>query len=793
MKTKQETYDIVVCGGGLAGFCAAIAAARQGAKTCLIQDRPVFGGNSSSEIRVTPHGAGHFHGYARETGIISELLIEERARNHEEIFENGWTNSVWDLVMYDMAVQQENLTFHLNTTVDDVIMEDGTRGSENPSDIDTQDLSFGYIHRKARNTCRRIGAVEASTLNAELRTKICGKVFIDCTGDGLVADQAGCEWRMGTEGRDEFDEPHAPLRASKDTMGNSIHFKARDMGRPVPFEAPDWAVKHENPDYFYEQGRKPNDMRGGYWWIEIGVPWNTVYESEDIRHELTRHTLGIWDWIKNKDPKAKEKAANYALDWIGQVPGKRESRRIVGRYFITEHDMQNKTAFEDEIAFGGWFLDLHTPGGLLAPTSEEASASGYQLDSDYAAKSYVGPYGVPLRICIANDIDNLMMAGRNISATHAALGTIRVMATTALMGQACGLAAAHALSVGKDIHEITTGSDIETIKQALLRHGAFLPNTQNRDAKDIARAATASASSEGCSSGVAPETRFEENGQSFRRPKDPITLEKRRGQIIAIGQGELKSISICISNTSTEPQSIKLALKAIDSIWDYRLSGNATLAETRLQVPPSKRQWIDWPVESELSGKLLSDSFLRLEAKAGPELSWEVAGATATAQTASTEIPGGRMRHLGQSMSFSFRVEPPQNCFKAGHVLSGTTRPERSTNLWKSDPNQALPQYLELSWEAEQTIQKIHLTFAGHLANEYHNYPPFFRDAQTVKDYRIQAWQGDAWVELLSIEDNYQRHRIHTLDDTVSTNRIRVVVTATNGDPSAAIYEIRCY
>ena len=117
MKNITETYDVVVCGGGLAGFCAAVAAARNGAKTCLVHNRPVLGGNSSSEVGVTPHGAAAFHAYARETGIISEALIEERATNHAEIYENGWTNSVWDIVLYDIAVKTEGLTLHLNTDI----------------------------------------------------------------------------------------------------------------------------------------------------------------------------------------------------------------------------------------------------------------------------------------------------------------------------------------------------------------------------------------------------------------------------------------------------------------------------------------------------------------------------------------------------------------------------------------------------------------------------------------------------------------------------------------------------
>ncbi len=292
--------------------------------------------------------------------------------------------------------------------------------------------------------------------NAEIELRLEGKIFIDCTGDGIVADSAGCQWRMGSEGKDEFNEPHAPPQANSDTMGNSIHFLARDTGRPAPFVPPDWAVKHENASYFYDQGRLPKEDRGGFWWIEIGVPYHTIYDAETIRHELTRHALGVWDWMKNKDPKTKDRVKNYALDWIGQVPGKRESRRIIGRYFMTEHDIINRTVFPDEIAFGGWFVDLHTPGGLLAKTSEPSAAiegEEYDTFSDYSAMSYCGPYGVPLRILLAREIDNLMMAGRNVSVTHAALGTVRVMGTTALMGEAAGVAAAVGLERGHDFDQ----------------------------------------------------------------------------------------------------------------------------------------------------------------------------------------------------------------------------------------------------------------------------------------------------------------------------------------------------
>lgn len=772
-----EKYDIVVVGGGLAGFSAAVAAARQGAQVCLVQDRPVFGGNSSSEIRVSPHGAACFHAYARETGIISELLIEERAVNHEWITENGWTNSVWDMTMYDMAVQTPGLTFHLNTALLEVQME----------------------HE------RKVRAVLCRTAGAETDLLIEAKQFIDCTGDGVLADLAGCEWRMGSEGQDEFGEPHAPEQANQEVMGNSIHFKAKDMGRPVPFVLPDWAVRYEDASFFYDQGRKPYDIRSGYWWLEIGVPWHTIHDAERIRHELTRHTLGVWDWIKNRDPQTRELAANYALDWIGQVPGKRESRRIMGKYLMTEHDPAGRAVFEDEIAFGGWFLDLHTPGGLLAPTSEPSSAEHYDQTTDYAVKSYCGPYGIPLRICMSKDVDNLMMAGRNVSVTHAALGTVRVMGTTALMGQAAGIAAAIAAMEQLSADELLA-TRVPHIQQQLLRDGCFLPNVINEDPLDLARLAVVTASSEALLYGVGPASKGTAEHlvdwtetkpqvpEAPVRPYDRDRLNRRTGQWIAVGDRPVRQLEVCLSNSSGAVQQVKGYLYAVESIWDYRTEPGQPVAELEFIVPEGEERWVSVPLELEPGRDFPAFSYLRLDLPAHSGVAWIKAGTVIPGHASAYEIGGGKMRSLKENRSF--RLEPPQNCYAAHQVTSGVTRPYRAANLWRSNPQQPLEQWLELSWEQPQEVRTVELSFPGHLFHEYHNYPPLYRDPQCVRDYSILLWQDGRWTEAASVKDNYQRRNTVTLtpaSGSFTTNRLRVVIHGTNGDASAAIYEIRCY
>ncbi len=788
MKQVTQSYDVVVCGGGMAGFCAAIAAARHGAKTCLVQDRPVLGGNASSEVRVTVHGAAAFHAYARETGILSEALIEERSRNHEEINENGWTNSVFDQVLYDMVQQTPNLTLHLNTAVRDVLLgDDEVSGLSQIPGRPLPDTAQGYYHRPACTTHRRLAAVVAHVANAETELTLKAKTFIDCTGDGLVADLAGCEWRMGSESREETGEVHAPTQGSTDTMGNSIHIRARDIGRPAPYTVPAWAKVIPNAAFLYEKGREPYDVRGGFWWIEIGIPWHTIHDNEVIRHELTSWALGVWDWIKNRDEKTKAKAANFALEWIGQVTGKRESRRIMGETLLTEHEIQANVAHPDEIAFGGWFVDLHTPGGLLAENSEPASAEGYKADSDYAIKSYVGPYGVPLGACIARDVENLFLAGRCVSATHAALGTVRVMATTALVGQAVGTGAALALE--KNIPPVKLSGHIHDLQQRLLRDGCFLPNRANGDVLDLARTATATASSEARSYGMGPDDSWISNGLGRSPSQRSSSLQKAAAQWIAVAGGRIDSVAACFDNSSDQPRTVRARLQQVEHIWDYRRD-LPVLAEIELTVPVGNDQWIEWPVG--LSG--LAEGFVRLEIEgAEGAVGWRLARGILPGQVAAWGMSAKRFRRLGDTATLAFRVSPGQPVYAPSQVLSGVTRPLHTTNLWRSDPGQPLPQWLQLTWESAQTIREIDLTFAGHLLREVHATPPFFRDPQTPRDYVVQAWTNGAWQDVVTVRGNYQRHRRHPLESPVTADKIRVVITATNGDPSAAIYEVRAY
>lgn len=778
--TETEHADVVVCGGGLAGLCAAVAAARQGASVILVTERPVLGGCSSSEIRVPPQGAAHFHAYARETGIISELIIDDRMHNHAESAGTGWTNSVWDMTLYDLAQSTPGLTLMLNTSIDGV---DAVRSD--------------------RAERLHVSAVHARTLSAELRWRLTGDMFVDATGDGVVAASAGCAWRMGEEARDEFGEPHAPIMASEGVQGTSIQLMTRDMGRPVPYTAPDWAEHYDDERFFSEGGRIPDSTRGGWWWLELGIPWSTITDNETIRHELTRRALGVWHWIKNTSPEYRDRFADFALDWIGQVPGKRESRRVVGRHLMTEHDLLRATPFADEVAFGGWNIDLHTPGGMLAATSEPTAAEGYRVGGATAIATHVSPFGIPLRSLIARDADNLLLAGRDVSATHVALGSVRVQGTTSLMGHAVGVAAAEATRSGGLPDDVSEGFAYG-VQQRLLRDGVFLPHVRNQDAEDLARKARATASSSAHNIGIGATADSADDDYFAplhpRSGEDRDVLERGRSQWIAVESGPdahgLDTIGLLLGNRTDDVMHLDVSLERVDGIWDYDISAPRMLRSTRLEVPPGGPHWIDWDVHlGPEPGAAHGSSYLRLNAARCPELSWVRSEAVLPGCTAGVAVTPQRLHRLEHGVTLCHRLSPAQRVWEPPQVLSGVARPQAATNQWRSDPLRGVgedrAQWLELSWPTPQEVAEVSLQLCGHLLRDYDRLPAMKADPDTLRDYSVQIWDG-AWTDVATVVGNHQTHRVHAFP-AVRTDRLRVLVHATNGSRSASLYELRAY
>lgn len=440
--------DVVVVGGGMAGVCAAIAAARNGASVALVQDRHVLGGNASSEIRMHVVGADRSGGRAdtdaRESGIIEEIRLEDAVANPQR------SASMYDLLLYDRVRHEPNVTLMLNTHC------------------------YG-VEMAAED---RIAAVLASRPSTEDAFTIRGKLFIDCSGDGLLGAEARADFRMGREGRDEFGESIAPPKADNKTLGSTLLFITREHGRPMPFVAPDWIHRFASCDDLPHRGH--GQWEYGYWWVEWGGELDTIKDNERIRDELLAAATGVWDHIKNGGQHPQ--SANWALEWLGFLPGKRESRRFIGDHVLTQQELQGGETFDDGVAFGGWPIDLHPPGGIY---SKEPPVQAMKIPL----------YNIPFRSLYSRNVRNLLFAGRNMSASHVAFGSTRVMATCSVMGQAVGTAAAMCGRNGLVPREL--GRDgIGELQQQLLEDDAYMIGVTNSDPNDLARSAMVRASSE---------------------------------------------------------------------------------------------------------------------------------------------------------------------------------------------------------------------------------------------------------------------------------------------------------
>lgn len=445
MKKISENYEVAVIGGGIAGICAAVASARHGAKTVLIHNRPVLGGNASSEIKMHICGADRHarRPDARETGILEEMLLKNRQRNNADSF------YIFDTIMWETCRFQENLTLHLNTHIDKVNCTDNS-----------------------------ISSVSGIILTSETYIDIYADLFVDATGDGTVGALAGAEFMYGREDKSVFNEPDAPDVSDSCTMGNTIMFTARDMGKPVPFVKPDWAYTYTEEDL---KCRNHSALECGYWWVELGgTNMHTIYDAEQIRDELMKSIFGVWDHIKNGGDHG---ADNYELEWFNMLPGKRESRRFVGDYVLTENDLVNAVRFEDAVAYGGWAIDNHIVGGITAQS--EQPTKYIELDDVYT---------IPYRSLVSRNIKNLFISGRAFSTSHLAFASTRVMATCGVAGQAIGTAAA--ICIKKGLLPKGLYRHIDELQQQLLKDDCYIPGVSNKDNDDMARTAEVFASSE---------------------------------------------------------------------------------------------------------------------------------------------------------------------------------------------------------------------------------------------------------------------------------------------------------
>lgn len=460
VKIRKESYQFVVVGGGLSGLCAAVAAARHGVKTVLVHARPVLGGNASSEIRMHICGAddnGH-KPFLTEGGILHEILLKNKSKNPY------FSYAIWDAVLYETVKAEKNLTVHFNTVMTDCIMKGNT-----------------------------IASIECYQETTEYKILIEGKYFADCTGNGTLGYLSGADYREGSEAKSEFNEPHAPIKANKERMGNTLLFKAIDRGEIVKFTPPPFAKKLTEEQLKFRTHSKFHNVDVssasdtaafkrattgsttavdyGYWWIELmGNKGDFISQYESIKDDLYAYVWGMWDHIKNG---GEHGAQNFDLEWVGAIPGMRESRRLVGDYLLNENDILDNRNFPDAVAYGGWPIDIHCPNGLK---------DFDRLPSDIYA--FEGTYTIPWRSYYSRNIKNLTMAGRNISTTRLALASTRIMGTCAIGGQAVGTA----ISICEKYNCLPCELQphIEELQQLLLEDDGYIPGVVNTYKNDLA-------------------------------------------------------------------------------------------------------------------------------------------------------------------------------------------------------------------------------------------------------------------------------------------------------------------
>ena len=370
-------FDLVVMGGGTAGCCTAISAARLGMSVALIQNRPVLGGNSSSEVRVGISGGIRLKPYPILGEIVEEMKAHGRLRPHNA----GAAEGFRDEVKMRLVKDEKNISLFLCEHANEVETDKG-----------------------------QITAVVSTNTTTGKRTHYQGRWFADCTGNGTIGFLAGADFDVTEKGH----------------MGTSNLWRLIDTGKPVSFPTIDWGIDLEGKPY----PKKFLELGGWHW--ESGFDRDTIRDVEKIRDHNMRAMYSVWSRLKNVD----KMYPNHSLVWSGYVGGQRESRRLMGDVIMSKEDVIKGRKYPDACVPLSWTIDLHVPNPEFI-----AASPGNEFISIDRHTRWKPPYAIPYRCLYSRNIDNLFMAGRDISVTHEGLGPARVMATTGMMGEVVGRAA----------------------------------------------------------------------------------------------------------------------------------------------------------------------------------------------------------------------------------------------------------------------------------------------------------------------------------------------------------------
>ncbi len=696
-----------------------------GSKVVMITDRPVIGGNASDEGGVTFDGASARQYNARAGGIVEEIT---RLR--------AFYKCSWGEAMTTLCQAEQNLTVVYQQSVCGAAVEDG----------EIQSVTTRHTLHGTRHTYR-------------------AKMFVDATGDSWLGYHAGADYRIGREAKWQWDEPFAPAHADALTMsGTVMQVGMVDVGEPVTFAKPDWAAELPKGEAF---GRNIEHI-GGVWWVEAPNVLDDVYDAEIARDEILRAYVSYFNYLKN-DWDEKEKTANYDFTFINHINKKRESRRLVGDYTLTQNDCLAGKAFDDAVGVAGWPIDLHHPKGLYS--GEEGP---------FFSNTHVPLVKIPYRCLYARNLKNLMMAGRNASVSHVALGTARLQATIGALSQNVGIACHLCVREGITPRGIYQ-NHFARYRQLILQWDAQIPDAKNTDEADLARSCTAHASS---------ESHTERYTGRLGYAAEWLPLDRQRASFLAREVApEIPALWLMLKNDGDMDIPVTLHIRKQADPDGYTTKTDLLcVTET---VKAGYAGWVKFACDITLEERYLWCWLAQTEHISWKSIKNPPLDFTRSERFAESE-PFENIRWQAQEVLMKAPTDDAANC-AAQNVLNGYNRIHDAQDYaWVSSEDETLPQWICLERDQEMCVNTIHLTFDTDMVNPPMPHVTFGVPETLVRDYIVEAETKDGWVKLAEGKDNLNRCCVHTFDE-VATKKVRVTVTESGNHRTARIFEVRLY
>lgn len=745
---KKLEAELVIVGGGISGVCCAITAAREGTKVVLVQDRPVLGGNASSEVRLWMLGAtshmGNNNRWAREGGVIDEILVENTFRNREG------NPLILDTILLEKVHEEPNITLLLNTTVYQINKKDDT------------------------NIDSIVGFCSQNSIKYVIR----GSLFCDASGDGIIAFQAGASFRMGAESPDEFDEGFAPnVEDYGELLGHSLYFYTKDVGKPVRYVAPSFALKDvvKLPAI-----RRYNikDQGCSLWWVEYGGRLDTIYQSEDIKWKLWTVIYGLWDHVKNSGEFPE--AENLTLEWVGTIPGKRESRRFIGDYILTQKDVVEQRSHYDAVSFGGWALDLHPADGVFGK-----NGSCTQWHSK-------GVYQIPYRCFYSKDIENLFLAGRIISASHVAFGSSRVMATCAHGAQAVGVAAAIAIEKNLRPRDIAKKEIISELQTRLNRKGQSIHRVPTLDKANKMLTARIETDSELILSEIPFDGQWRE-------------LKYSAAQLLPLKKGIAYTFKVKVQSKKAN----KLYVQLRKSSKAFNYTPDVILEELVFDLTKGEQL-----TEIAFSQKLDTDQYAFLCFMQNENVSIQSSNTLITGISSVFNSQNPAVSNFGKQtppedigieafefwiperrpggQNLAMEIAPPLKTFEPENLSNGYKRPFLRPNAFVADLKSSEVS-IDIYWEKALTIKEVVLFFDTDFDHPMESSLKGHPEAVMpfcVSDYRIL---NCSTTILTTVKENHQTINRHKLDEPIFTNHLQLILKRKVLNVPCSLFEVQVF